>query len=335
MGGTSIAAPSAAVWATDFLNAAYYARAPDERNVDDLRLAFSILTTRWDRKGRRRLRITDLPAFHKAFGRLRARRDGGVGRLTRDDILHGAVHLFGPWFPSGYDDPRRRGWGIVFETAEARGAYRPEDRMRNARLGPLTPPSAPPAERIWKTYRPVPVADLDLTLGRLMTPETWPDFGSDHGRFTPLRAGGLPGQTFEIELVAGAATRHPLLTRAYVTATRVEGPDRPDSLQRLIDEMDAGLATTETRALPDGHEAVAAAQLTTHDGHPIGPAISHFVLSTGPGGAQLRDVGVWDPMKFPLGTAYRHGGHEAQAAFWGEAQTYNSMLHQFAHAAGD
>ena len=59
----------------------------------------------------------------------------------------------------------------------------------------------------------------------LLAPETWPDYASELGRFTPLRPGGLAGQTFEIEVVAGAATRHPLITRGYVTATglRLEG----------------------------------------------------------------------------------------------------------------
>ena len=49
MAGTSIAAPDAAPWVTDFLNAAYYARPEGEREIDDLRLAFCVLTTRWSR----------------------------------------------------------------------------------------------------------------------------------------------------------------------------------------------------------------------------------------------------------------------------------------------
>ena len=51
MAGTSIAAPDAAPWVTDFLNAAYYARPEGEREIDDLRLAFCVLTTRWSRLG--------------------------------------------------------------------------------------------------------------------------------------------------------------------------------------------------------------------------------------------------------------------------------------------
>ena len=69
MAGSSIAGRDAAAWVTDFLNAAYYRRPVEERDVDDLRFAFSVLTTYWYRKDpTRRLRVTDLPAFHRAFG---------------------------------------------------------------------------------------------------------------------------------------------------------------------------------------------------------------------------------------------------------------------------
>jgi len=50
MTGSSIAGRDAAPWVTDFLNAAYYRRALGERGVDDLRLAFGVLTTYWYRK---------------------------------------------------------------------------------------------------------------------------------------------------------------------------------------------------------------------------------------------------------------------------------------------
>ena len=67
MAGSSIAGRDAAPWVTDFLNAAYFRRSADERQVDDLRFAFSVLTTYWYRKDpSRRLRVTDLPAFHRA-----------------------------------------------------------------------------------------------------------------------------------------------------------------------------------------------------------------------------------------------------------------------------
>ncbi len=45
MAGSSIAGRDAAPWVTDFLNAAYFRRSEPE--VDDLRLAFCVLTTYW------------------------------------------------------------------------------------------------------------------------------------------------------------------------------------------------------------------------------------------------------------------------------------------------
>ncbi len=329
MAGTSIAALDAAPWVTDFLNAAYYARDPEARDVDDLRLAFCVLTSRWHRAGGRRLHLTDLPAFHRAFGR-RFERRGGRGRLARDDLLEGGERLLGHGFAAGYADPARRGWGIVFADRAARDAYRPESRLAHSRLGALTPPSAPPGERVWKTYRPVPAGDAARVLARLRDPPRWPDFGSDHGRFTPLRDRGLLGQTFEIEVVAGAGTRHPVLTRGYVTCTGLATADAPEALEAVVAEMDAGLAAGGARALPDGHRAVAVARLTSHVGHFMGSAESNLVLSEGPEGAALRDVGTWDPLSFTTGAAYRFGGREAQAAFWGERGAANSMLHQLA-----
>ena len=84
MTGSSIAAPDAAGWITDFLNAAYYRRDPDRRDVDDLRLAFAIVTTRWHRLGHRRLRFGDVVPFHSAFGRPRFLDGRRSERLTLD-----------------------------------------------------------------------------------------------------------------------------------------------------------------------------------------------------------------------------------------------------------
>lgn len=329
MAGTSIAAPDAAPWVTDFLNAAYYARPRDERSVDDLRLAWAVLTTRWHRAGRR-LHLSDLAAFHSAFGRARLGRRGGLGRLARADLLAGAAELLGDGFPEGYADDRRRGWGIVFRDPAERDAYRPESRLEHGALRELTPPGDPAALH-WSTYAPVPVGDVGRVAARLLAPDTWPDYGSDHGRFTAVRPGGLLGQTFEIEVVAGAGTRRPVITRGYVTATRVTGPDDPAARRALVEELDAGLALRGAgHAVPEGQEAVLVAELTTHRGHFMGPARSHLVLVSGPGGGSLRDVGAWDPLTFPQSTAYRWGGAAAQHAFWGEAAAESSMLHQFA-----
>src|SRR3954449_3885659 len=94
MTGSSIAGRDAAAWITDFLNAAYYRRPVNDRPVDDLRLAFCVLTTYWYRKGSGRLRLTDLPAFHRAYGadRLNPIR-AGRGLLSRPMLLEGATRL--------------------------------------------------------------------------------------------------------------------------------------------------------------------------------------------------------------------------------------------------
>jgi hypothetical protein len=106
MAGSSIAGADAAPWITDFLNGAYYRRPVAERDVDDLRLAFSVLTTYWYREaGDRRLRVGDLRAFHRAFGSHRFdTADSARGHLSRDQLLAGASRLLGDWFEEAYHE---------------------------------------------------------------------------------------------------------------------------------------------------------------------------------------------------------------------------------------
>src|SRR5919107_1061070 len=122
MSGTSISGPDAIGWVTDFLNAAYYARRPELREVEDLRIAFAILTTRWHQLGHRRLRAPDVLAFHRAFFRERILDAAHTprGRLDREQLFAGAARLIGPWFEQAYRDEERRWHGIVFETVAAR-----------------------------------------------------------------------------------------------------------------------------------------------------------------------------------------------------------------------
>ena len=251
MTGSSIAGRDAAAWVTDFLNAAYYRRPADKRAVDDLRVAFAVLTTYWYRKDpTRRLRVTDLPAFHKAFGR---ERFGGCGLLTRNALERGAAALLGDWFPDAYADDARRGWGIAFPTVSERDAYDPECRMKLAKLGELTAESAPLEEQVWHTYDPVEMPSAEAVIAALTKPETWPDYASEIGRFTPLRAGGLAGQTFEIEVAAGTDKSLPVWTRGYVTITSLVTPDDPQALRDWFEALEVGLARAgEPRALPAG-----------------------------------------------------------------------------------
>jgi hypothetical protein len=342
MAGSTIAAPDAAGWITDFLNAAYFRRVEEDgREVDDLRLAFAIVTTRWHRAGHRRLRAADALAFHRAFGRDRFLESARSprGTLDRGQLLDGAARLLGPWFAEAYADDARRGWGIAFATSEERAGYRPEVRLEAARLGPVTPPAAPPVEQTWHTYPPVAMPSSAAVLEALSATETWPDYPSEVGRFTPLRTGGLPGQTFEIEVAAGTAAGRPLFTRGYVTISHVVSAlDDETALRAYIDELNDGLrrfGRDEPPAVPDGATPVLAFDLTTHEGHFMGRGRNRLVLFEEDGQALVRAVGTWDPMPWHIEQAYRRAGRDAQHAFWGQgAMTPQSMLHQLAERIG-
>jgi hypothetical protein len=339
LAGWSIATPAAAAWVTDFLNAAYYRWPQDVRELDDLRLAFAIITTYWYRCGGRRLRGTDVLAFRRGFERARFDTSRSPrGMLDHDQLLDGAVRMFGPWFAEARSDPDRTGWGIVFATAEAVARYRPERRLELAEVGPMTPPTYPPEQQTWHTYRPVPMPSVDGVLALLSRPERWPDFGTEIGRFTALRSRGLPGQTFEIEVAAGTSRGRPVFQRGYVTVTRAVGPDDgADAVREYADSVDEGLVRygeDEPPAVPDGAEPVFAIELTTHEGHFMGHARNRLILFTQDGEAYLRAVGTWDPMPWHAFTAYELAGRDAQHAFWGEwHDPRRSMLLQIAAQA--
>src|SRR3954469_23095183 len=267
MSGSSIAGRDAAAWVTDFLNAAYYRHPIAEREVDDMRLAFCVLTTYWDRKASgRRLRVTDLAAFHRAFGSHRFDTDrSDRGLLSRAQLLEGAAALVGDWFPEAYADDARRGWGIAFETPEEKAAHDPSRRLALARLGELTPESAPPEQQVWHTYPAVEVPSAEGVIAALTAPETWPDFASEIGRFTPLRPGGLPNQTLEIEVAAGTGAGRPIFTRGYVTITKLVTPDDPAALRAWFTALEDGMARygdDEPRVVPEGATALVGFDLT-------------------------------------------------------------------------
>jgi len=329
MAGSSIAQPDAAGWVTDFLNAAFYARPREARQVDDLRLAYCVITSRWHELGRR-LRIYDVAGFHRAFGvdRFLERSSTPWGTLGRRQLEEGGARLLGDWFPGAYADPARRGWGIAFREERDRAAYEPERRLRTAALGALTPPRVTPGEQHWSTYPPVALPSMERAVAALSVPSRWPDFGSELGRFTPLRPGGLDGQTFEIEVVAQPAPRTPVFTRAYVTATR--RLEAPDEIQAALADARANLPEPP---LPAEATPRMLLELTTHEGHFLGPAISRILLYEDARGAWVRDIGSWDPLAWHLAAPFRLAGRAAQHAFWGGGDPSQSMLHQLALAA--
>ena len=109
----------------------------------------------------------------------------------------------------------------------------------------------------------------EAVIGALTKPETWPDYASELGRFTPLRPGGLPDQTFEIEVAAGTESGRPFFTRGYVTITTLVTPDDPVALADWFDQLEDGLARygdNEPRAVPEGATPLVGFDLTIHQG---------------------------------------------------------------------
>jgi hypothetical protein len=336
LAGWTIARPDAAGWVTDFLNAAYYRRRPADREVDDLRLAFAIVTTFWASKRGRRLHFADVLPFHRAFGRRRltVSPDSPRGMLSREQLLAGAGELFGDWAREAYEDDARRGWGIVFRTPEGRQRFRPETRLELARLGELTPPVAPGEQQNWHTYSPVEVPSAERVIDALLRTETWPDYATEVGRFTPLRSSPLLGQTFEIEVAAGTESGRPVFQRGYVTITNLVSRDDEPALREYFDDLEAGLARfgqDEPRAVPEGGEPILGFDLTTHKGHFMGHGKNRLLAFRHDGHDYLRAAGTWDPMPWHVATAYELAGRATQHAFWGEgAIVCRSMLHQLA-----
>lgn len=337
LAGWSIARPDAAGWITDFLNAAYYRRAVEDREVDDLRLALAVVTTYWWRKRGRRLHLGDALPFHRTYGKVRL--TGGLrsprGTLNRSELLEGAADLLGEWFPDAYLDDARRGWGIAFPSREEKLSYRPESRgVRLAAVEELTPPVASGEEQGWHTYSPVEVASADKAIEALRKSETWPDYASETGRFTPLRHSELEGQTFEIEVAAGTAAGRPVFQRGYVTVTRVVSRDDRRALRAYFDELAEGLSRygdNEPRLMPDGGQPLFGIDLTTHKGHFMGRGRNRLVVFEHDGRSYLRAAGTWDPMAWHVRTIYRLAGRDAQHAFWGRGGTERqSMLYQLA-----
>ena len=336
MAGSSICARDAAPWVTDFLNAAYYRRPLGERDVDDVRLAFSVLTTYWWRKPQhKRLHASDLVAFHRAFGAHRFDTIASArGTLSREQLEAGARALLGDWFTDAYADDARRGWGIAFESAEARAAYDPEVRLGLARLGDLTPEHAALSDQVWHTYPAVEMPSAEGVIAALTAPESWPDYASEIGRFTPLRRGGLDGQVFEIEVAAGTTAGWPMFTRGYVTIQNLVTPEDPAALRAYFDAVEAGMRDyghDEPSVLPYAATPLVGFDLTTHAGHFMGSGHNRLLLYTHDGRPWVRAAGTWDPMPWHIDQAYRVAGREAQHAFWGEGNHLpQSMLHQLA-----
>jgi hypothetical protein len=338
MAGSSIARRSAANWVTHFLSASYYGVPRERRDLENLRVAWEVLTTYWHQLGAGRLRARDVKRFHDSFRSSSSPRGSHYPRtlLDRDQLETGASRLLGQWFREAKADPARTGWGVVFENAAERSTYKPEVRLGRARLGAISPPRAAKFEQTWHTYRQVPIPSVDDLVAVLEATDTWSHFPTDVGRFTALRSGPLRGQTFEIEVIAEVARHVPMLTRGYVTVTRVLDRSEPDALREqvaLLAANVAGGAHDRPTVLPTEARPTHVLELTTHAGHFLGRARNYLLLFDTPEGAYIRAVGNWDPMPWYVRVSYEYQGADAQRAFWGLESPQQSMLRQFARAA--
>jgi hypothetical protein len=156
--------------------------------------------------------------------------------------------LLGEWFPDGYADDARRGYGIAFRTPEEKDRFQPEALLELADVGVLTPGVAPGSEQVRHTYSPVEVDSAERVIGALSATETWPDYATEVGRFTPLQSSPLLGQTFEIQVVAGSAFGRPVFQRGYVTVTSLVTRDDEPALRLYFEKLEAwtSLPTRDT-----------------------------------------------------------------------------------------
>ena len=221
MAGSSIATPGAAAGSPTSSTPRTTPAPHAARDVDDLRLAHGVLTTRWASHPRRRLGARDLAAFHRAFGTRRMR---SGGRLDRDVMLEGAGALLGDWFAAGVG--RRCAvarTGSPFAPWQQRRAFDPASRARHA--------ADRCAHAAGRTAGRAPLGDVP-SRSRCRTRTRRCDFLGEPGAvaghglgqragFTALRGGGLQDNTFEIEVHAQA------LPRVGVADARLRDVHRP------------------------------------------------------------------------------------------------------------
>jgi hypothetical protein len=144
------------------------------------------------------------------------------------------------------------------------------------------------------------------------------------------------GQTFEIEVVAGAGHGRPVFQRGYVTVTTLVGRGDEPALRRYFEEVEHRLASFgchEPRAVPRRGEPILGFDITAHEGHFMGHGKNRLLLFRHDDRDCLRAAGTWDPMLWHVASAYELAGCEAQHTFWGDrAIGRRSMLHQIALA---
>ena len=149
-----------------------------------------------------------------------------------------------------------------------------------------------------------------------------------------MRGGGLPGQTFEIEVISALTPRTPAILRGYVSVTRFyTRTEHAAELERYADrvsELMVRYGRDQPPVFPPGCTPLAAICLDTHEGHFMGRGRNRLLCYELGGRFYLRAAGTWDDMPVTLEQAYRTQGRKAQQAFWGDDRPESSMLEQIA-----
>ena len=333
MTGSSIASRDAAPWITDFLNAAYYRRAVSERKVDDLRLAFAILTTFWyRRRSPRRLRISDVTGVPRRVRRTapghradsaRAPDAGAVARRCRR-----AGRRLVPL------RVRRRCPARLGDRVPPSGArrLRPERRMAVARVGAMPPESGPPEMQTWHTYPPVEMTSVEVAGADSLDPRPGPITRADRSsapRSAPAAARLRRSRSRRPRAPIGSAS----CSIGGTSRSRVGTPDDPQALESYFAELRPGGDTARSVA-PRARSRVGF-DLARHRACSSGPAADRLILFAAAAPDAGRRRRTSDPMPWHLAQSYRVAGRAAEHAFWGEGDVARlSMLHQLARQIG-
>src|SRR6202020_41928 len=109
---------------------------------------------------------------------------------------------------------------------------------------------------------------------------------------------------------------------AHIPTAERGQADLQNAVAELNDRYQAASSASARPTLPSDAQPLALVILTTHDGHFLGPALSHLLVWRDARGAWIRDVGAWDHLAPHL--------RAAQQTCWGPTPPPRSMLAQLA-----
>jgi len=335
--GPVIASPifdrDAAPWVTELLQAGYYALAPRRRALEHLRLVLATLTTYWYRKpGRVPVGASDLDAFRAAYGSEELGSARGLrGVLTRSQLELGARRLLGEWFVSCFGRPDCQGHGVVFESPAQRARYDPRARLALVQQALLDTPTADVRGLRWRRQPAVALGSERAALALLSAPESFPALACECGWLTALRAGGLAGQSFELDAVCFSAEGNPSFACAYLSVSAHESAEDLPALRDHCERLEQRLREDEGDAaiiLPYAARPLLAFELSAHAGQPLGDLTVSFVL-------YARDGRAW--LSVAIGSEPRSGVSACDAwcsDFFGGGEPRRSLPHQLAVSCG-